>query len=181
MDVPGTVQKFSHLRRVHIALWLGGGPEFERIFAHLEDPCLHSLEVLTVAGLLAKQAVRILRTFPDLKELDEYRVKIYLREKYANATYPPLPTRSQCGFKSLHDASQEWGRLCTDILRQQYYGMSYWWQLWNAASAFVERVVKLYIRDEDQLLIRTLYLQFMHPIRSFLVHAVVQDRKTTGQ
>ncbi|KAF9301482.1 hypothetical protein BG003_002813, partial [Podila horticola] len=161
------------LRRLQLPRLLS--PEqFDEIYSHLIEFSLDTLEVLGVhsESLSAEDAVLLLTTFPNLKELHLGCVNIYARDIVAQdpSSLQKLLMQSWKDLDSIETVAREWGEDCPLPFRAEGNTID-WWQHWTRAQKFMSAVRSEYqqqLLDEDETVRRRrpILMQFMYPIRT---------------
>ncbi|KAG0342711.1 hypothetical protein BG000_002056 [Podila horticola] len=167
MNYPAEIQQFRQLRRLYLPQV--SSDQFERILSSLTDSSLQTLEVLGLSkSIAAEEVVSVLSTFPNLNEVDVDSVKIYVRDTEA----PSQIMQSIEDLGSDKVIVQEWDP--SQVYRADET-ISEWWEHWTNAQLFMTSVASAYAHQSGQSARRSIHMQFMYPIRAFMIESAADD------
>ncbi|KAG0258481.1 hypothetical protein BGZ95_004944 [Linnemannia exigua] len=166
------IHRFSQLQTVRFPQQCGGGFQLQKVLDSLRSSSQNTLEVmnLCMSAVYPEDVVSIIRSFPNLKEIDIDSLKIYLRESDRSTLEADVPGADNPSLKVR--IVQNWDPL---RLNKPHGTMSEWWDYWYEANDFICEMWIAYLEESRKLELPSIRVRFMYPIKAFMSEAEAND------
>ncbi|KAG0290927.1 hypothetical protein BGZ97_006038 [Linnemannia gamsii] len=166
------IHRFSQLQTVRFQQQCEGGFQLQKVLDSLRSSSQNTLEVmnLCMSAVDPEDVVSIIRSFPNLKEIDMDTFKIYLRESDRSTLEADVPGAENPSLQVR--IVQNWDPL---RLNKPHGAMSEWWDYWYEANDFICEMWIAYLEKSRKLELPSIRVRFMYPIKAFMSEKEAND------